>query len=121
MRIPLLALLSLCLVVSSELFAKSYDLTVTPCDVGSNCKNCYEVIKMTYTVDTKTKQVTMAGNAIDGKLHKETNDKCKVSDENNWVCESFFVMIQAKNGIINITNRSHSSSTSSKKEICIVK
>lgn len=121
MRFLPITLLAFFLVLPNELFAKSYDLTVTPCDEGTNCKKCYEVVKMTYTVDTKTKQVTLTGNAIDGKPHKEVNEKCKVTDENNWVCESVFATIQAKNGAVSVINKSNSSSASSKKEICIVK
>ena len=86
MRFLSVTLSTFLLVISNGLFAKSYDLTVTPCDLGTNCKKCYEVIKMTYTVETKTKLVTMSGKSIDGKQHKEVNDNFKVTDENNWIC-----------------------------------
>ena len=109
-------LLTICSVLA---YAKSYDLTLSPCDMGTNCKKCYEVVKMSYVVDTNKKQVTVSGMSIEGKDIKDVNDKCKVSDENNWTCDSAFMTTQVKSGILAIANKPKSSLVNNKKEICL--
>ena len=109
-------LLTLCSITAH---AKSYDLTLTPCDGDTNCKKCYEVVKVSYFVDANKKQVTTSGKDIEGKDINEVNDKCKVIDERNWNCDSAFMTTQAKNGVVTITNKPTSSLVNNKKEICL--
>ena len=105
---------------SMSAFAKSYDLTLTPCDTGTNCKKCYEVVKVSYSVDVVKKQVTISGKSIEGKDINEVNDKCKVIDGDNWTCDSVFMTTQAKSGVIAIANKPTSSLVNNKKEVCLV-
>ncbi len=51
------SLLLFTLFLPLKLNAKSYDVIMSPCDMGTNCKKCYEVIKLTYAVDVKSKQI----------------------------------------------------------------
>jgi hypothetical protein len=104
-----------------SLYAKSYDVTISPCDIGSNCKKCYEVINISYIVDTKTKQVFISGKDITGKDIKEPIEKCQIADANNWVCDSAQLVTNAKNGVITITNKPESSLARNKKEVCLIK
>jgi|GEM_PF-1757423 len=103
------------------LHAKSYDVIMSPCDMGTNCKKCYEVIKLTYAVDVKSKQIFVLGKDISGKEIKEPLEKCQISDVSNWVCDSAQLVTNAKNGVITITNKPESSMARSKKEVCLVK
>ena len=105
---------------SMSAFAESYDLTLTPCDTGTNCKKCYEVVKVSYSVNANKKQVTVLGRSIEGKDINEINDKCKVVDESNWTCDSVFMTTQAKSGVVTISNKVDSSLASRKKEFCLV-
>ena len=105
---------------SATAYAKSYNLTLTICDIGTNCKKCYEVVKMSYVVDTNKKQVTVSGVTIEGKDIKEVNDKCKVIDENNWSCDSGPMTTQAKSGVVAIANKPKSSLVNNKKEVCLI-
>ncbi len=110
-------LLMLC---SVAVYAKPYDLTLTVCDVGTNCKMCYEVVKVNYFVDANKKQVIISGKSIEGKDISEVNNKCKVIDVNNWSCDSVFMTTQAKNGQISIANKLNSSLASNRKESCLI-
>ena len=101
--------------------AKSYDLTLSPCDIGTNCTRCYEVVKVTYSIDANKKQVTLLGKSIEGKDFKQTIDKCEVIDGDNWSCDSVFMTTQAKSGAVTITNKPTSSLVNNKKEICLVR
>lgn len=103
------------------LHAKSYDVTLSPCDIGTNCKKCYEVIKLTYSVDINSKQIFASGKDISGKEIREPLEKCQITDANNWVCDSTQLVTNAKNGVIIITNKPESSMARSKKEVCLVK
>ena len=103
------------------LHAKSYDVTLSPCDMGTNCKKCYEVIKLTYSVDVKSKQIFVLGKDISGKDIKEPLEKCQITDASNWVCDSSQLVTYAKNSVIMITNKPESSLARSKKEVCLVK
>ena len=115
-------LLSLLLIfLPITLYAKSYEVTLSPCDMGTNCKKCYEVIKLTYSVDAKSKQIFVLGKDISGKEIKEPLEKCQITDANNWVCDSAQLFTNAKNGVITITNKPESSMARSKKEVCLVK
>jgi len=100
---------------------KSHDLTLTICDMGTSCKNCYEVVKVSYLVDEYKKQVTVSGKSIEGKDFKEVNEKCKVTDVNNWICDSAFMTTQANSGVLTIINKPNSSLASSGKESCLIK
>ena len=100
-------------------YAKPYDLTLTICDIGTNCKKCNEVVKVSYSVDVVKKQVIVTGKSIEGKDINEVNDKCKVIDGNNWTCDSVFITIQAKSGVMAIANKPTSSLVNNKKEVCL--
>ena len=89
--------------------------------MSTNCKKCYEVIKLTYTVDVKSKQIFVSGKDISGKEIKEPLEKCQITDANNWVCDSTQLVTNAMNGVITITNKPETSMTRSKKEVCLVK
>ena len=114
-------LLLLFLFLPLTLHAKSYDVILSPCDMGTNCKKCYEVIKLTYSVDVKSKQIFVSGKDISGKEIKEPLEKCQITDVNNWVCDSTQLVTNAKNGVITITNKPETSMARSKKEVCLVK
>jgi hypothetical protein len=103
------------------LYAKSYEITMSPCDLGTNCKKCYEVVRVTYTINTKSKQVIASGKDIDGKIVKEPIEKCQIADVNNWICDSTYLVTQAKNGVIALTNKPDTNMTRSKKEVCLTK
>ena len=103
------------------LHAKSYEVTLSPCDMGTNCKKCYEVIKLTYTVAVQSKQIFVSGKDISGKEIKEPLEKCQITDASNWVCDSAQLVTNAKNGVITITNKPESSLARSKKEVCLVR
>jgi len=107
--------------ISMTACTKSHDLTLTICDIGTNCKKCYEVVKASYSVDVITKQVTVSGKSIEGKDINEVNNKCKVIDGNNWICDSAFMTTQAKDGVLTITNKPESSLVNNKKEVCLVR
>ena len=106
---------------SITVVAKSYDLTLSPCDKGTNCTRCYEVVKVSYLIDANKKQVTVLGKGIEGNAFKQTIDKCEVIDRDNWSCDSFFMTIQAKSGAATIINKPTSSLVNDKKEICLVR
>jgi hypothetical protein len=103
------------------LYAKSYEVTLSPCDMGTNCKKCYEVIKLTYSVEVKSKQIFVSGKDISGKEIKEPLEKCQITDASNWVCDSAQLVTNAKNGLITINNKPESSMARSKKEVCLIK
>ena len=111
-------MLTLC---SITVVAKSYDLTLSPCDTGTNCTRCYEVVKVSYLIDANKKQVTVLGKSIEGKDFKQTIDKCEVIDRDNWSCDSAFMTTQAKSGVVTIANKPTSSLVNNKKEICLVR
>jgi hypothetical protein len=101
--------------------AKSYDVTISPCDMGTNCKKCYEVVKLTYTIDVKSKQIFASGKNVNGKEIKELLEKCQIIDANNWVCDSAQLVTNVKNGVIAIMNKPESSIARGKKEVCLIK
>ena len=68
------------LLLPLTLHAKSYEVTLSPCDMGTNCKKCYEVIKLIYSVDVKSKQIFVLGKDISGKDIKEPLEKCQITD-----------------------------------------
>jgi hypothetical protein len=106
--------------ISMTACTKSHDLTLTICDIDTNCKKCYEVVKASYSVDIITKQVTVSGKSVEGKDINEVNNKCKVIDGNNWTCDSAFMTTQAKDGVLTIANKPESSLVNNKKEVCLV-
>ena len=99
---------------------KSHDLTLTICGIGTNCNKCYEVVKVSYSVNVITKKVSVEGKGIEGKDINEVNNKCKVIDGNNWACDSAFMITQAKDGALTIANKPDSSLVNNKKEVCLV-
>jgi hypothetical protein len=109
------------LLLPSFSFAKSYIVDMKVCDTNTTCTKCYETIKITYSVNAKLKQVTASGIDLTGKNVSETLDKCQISDEKNWICESAFITTQVSNGVVRITNKRNASFASSKKEVCLIK
>jgi hypothetical protein len=105
---------------SVSAYAKTYDLTLRPCDAGTNCKKCYEVVKVSYSVDVVKKQVTVSGKSIESNDIQEVIDKCNVIDGNNWICDSVFMTTQAKSGVVAIANKPNSSLASRSKEVCLI-
>ena len=89
--------------------------------MGTNCKKCYEVVKLTYTIDVKSKQIFVSGKDVSGKEIREPLEKCQITDASNWDCDSSQLVTNAKNGVITITNKPESSMARNKKEICLVK
>lgn len=104
-----------------SVYAKSYDVTLSPCDIGSNCKKCYEVVKLAYIVDMTTKQIFVSGKDTMGKDIKEPMGKCQITDLNNWTCDSAQLVTSAKNGVISIINKPESSMARNKMEVCLIK
>ena len=102
-------------------FAKSYVVDMKVCDTNTTCTKCYETIKITYSVNPKLKQVIASGIDVSGKDVSETLDKCQISDERNWSCESAFITTQVSNGVVKVVNKSNTSFASSKKEVCLIK
>ncbi len=109
------------LLLPSFSFAKSYVVDMKVCDTNTNCNKCHETIKITYSVNYKLRQVIASGIDASGKDVIETLDKCQISDEQNWTCESTFITTRANNGIVKITNKSNTSFASSNKEVCLIK
>ena len=109
------------LLLPSLSFAKSYVVDMKVCDTNSSCNKCYETIKITYSVNPKLKQVIASGVDVSGKDVSETLDKCQISDEKNWVCESAFITTQVSNGVVKVVNKSNTSFASSKKEVCLLR
>ena len=114
-------ILLLFLLAPITLYAKSYELILSPCDIGSNCKKCYEVVRLAYTVDMKTNKIFASGRDTSGKEIKELLEKCQITDSSNWACDSAQLVTNAKNGLITITNKPDSSMARNKKEVCLVK
>jgi hypothetical protein len=109
------------LVLPSFSFAKSYVVDMKVCDTKTNCTRCYETIKITYSVNPQLKQVIASGIDLTGKNVSETLDKCQISDEKNWICESAFITTQVSNGVVKVANKNNTSFASSKKEVCLIK
>jgi hypothetical protein len=102
-------------------YAKSYVVDMKVCDTNTKCTKCYETIKITYSVNYKLRQVIASGIDVSGKDVRETLDKCQISDEKNWSCESAFITTQVSNGVVKVVNKSNTSFASSKKEVCLIK
>jgi len=109
------------LLLPSFSFAKSYVVDMKVCDTNTTCTKCYETIKITYSVNAKLKQVTASGIDVSGKDLSETLDKCQITDEKNWICESAFITTQVSNGVVKVANKNNTSFASSKKEVCLIK
>lgn len=102
-------------------FANPYVVDMKVCDTNTKCTKCYETVQVTYVINEKYKNVTLSGKDLTGKDINETIDKCKISDDKNWSCESAFITTQVSNGAVKILNKSNSSLASSKKEVCLNK
>lgn len=109
------------LFIPSLSFAKSYVVDMKVCDSNTSCTKCYETIKIKYSVNPKLKQVIASGKDVNGKDLSEPLEKCQISDEKNWICESAFITTQVINGVVKVTNKSNSSFASNKKEVCLIK
>jgi hypothetical protein len=114
-------LLFIFFLVPLTLHARSYDLTLSPCDIRSNCQKCYEVVKLTFTVNMNSRQLFVSGKDIGGKDIKIPIDKCQITDVNNWVCDSSQLNTSASNGEVSIINKADSSLGRANKEVCLKK
>ena len=102
-------------------FAKEYKVMITPCDKSSNCTKCYEQVVLTYSVDEKSKTVTLSGFDEKGSFIKDIIKECTVSSAINWSCDGAFVKVDVKNGELGIFNNPKSSLASAGKEVCRLK
>jgi hypothetical protein len=109
------------LLLPSISFAKSYVVDMKVCDTNTSCSKCYETIKITYSVNSKLKQVIASGIDVSGKDISETLDKCQIADEKNWICESAFITTQVSSGVVKVLNKGNTSFASNKKEVCLIK
>lgn len=100
--------------------AKSYITTMTPCDMGINCKKCYEVVKINYSVNVNKKQIVATGIDNTGKQVSDVVSDCTITNMDNWSCNTTAFIIQSKNSIITLQNKSDSSLSRNNKEICLL-
>jgi len=114
-------LIFLILLMPALAFSKEYKVKITPCDKSSNCTKCYEQVDLMYTVDEKSKTVTLSGFDEKGSLIKDNIKECTVSNVNNWSCNGVIVMIEVKNGVLEMLNKPKSSLASAGKEFCRLK
>jgi hypothetical protein len=109
------------LLLPSFSLAKSYVIDMKVCDTNTTCTKCYETIKITYSVNPELKQVTASGMDVNGKNVSEILDKCQISNEKNWICESTFITTQVSNGAVKVINKGNTSFSSNNKEVCLIK
>ena len=100
--------------------AKTYEVTVEACEVGSSCSRCVERNKITFDVDASAKTVVANGVAVDGLAVREVMKDCNVEDENSWSCRSSSVHFEAKNGVISLSNKSGETRTG-QHEVCQIR
>jgi hypothetical protein len=101
--------------------AKSFDIKMASCDVGSNCNRCSEVIVVKYDVDSKKKAVKISGTSIQGEQISEVLTSCDVQDGSNWACRHSAVLVSVKNSLVSIETNQNSSIYASGKQFCLVK
>ena len=104
-----------------SLSAKTFDLDMAFCTVGSNCSNCVEKVSYIYDVNETSKLVTVIGKTPDNNLTKEQLQRCNITNENNWSCETYSIAIQAIKGEIALVRNTNPSLKSKKQEICLMK
>ena len=104
-----------------SLSAKPFVVHLTFCTVGSNCSKCFEQVSNIYDVNNARKLVTILGKTPDGNLVKEQLQRCNITNENNWSCETNSIAIQAIKGEIALVRNSNPSLKSKKQEICLMK
>ena len=104
-----------------SLSAKPFVVHLTFCTVGSNCSKCFEQVSNIYDVNNARKLVTILGKTPDGNLVKEQLQRCNITNENNWSCETNSIAIQAIKGEISLVRNSNLSLKSKKQEICLMK
>jgi hypothetical protein len=86
--------------------AKTYEVTVEACEVGSSCSRCVERNKITFDVDASAKTVVANGVTVDGLAVREVMKDCSVQEENNWSCRSAFdTLFDVKNGVLNLSSK----------------
>ena len=102
---------------ATVVLAKTYEITIEACEVGSSCSRCVERNKLTFDVDGITKTVVANGVAVDGLAVREVMKGCNVQDENNWSCKSAFVNFEAKNGVVSLSNK-HRQTREGQHEVC---
>jgi hypothetical protein len=115
-------IIKLILIISaSSLSAKTFDVHLIFCTVGSNCSQCFEQVSNIYDVNNTRKLVTVVGKTSDGNLTKEHLQRCNITNENNWSCETYSIALQAINGEISLVRNTNPSLKSKKQEICLMK
>ena len=115
-------IIKLLLILSvSSLDAKTFDIDLSFCTVGSNCSDCVEKISYLYDVNETIKLVTVIGKTPDNKLIKEQLQRCNIVNENNWSCDTYSMALQAINGEITLIRNTNRSLKSKKQEICLMK
>jgi hypothetical protein len=104
-----------------SLSAKTFDVHLTFCTVGSNCSKCFEQVSNIYDVNNTRKLITVLGKTPDGNLVKEQLQRCNITNENNWSCETNLIALQAIKGQISLVRNTNPSLKSKKQEICLMK
>ena len=94
---------------------------MSPCEIGSNCKKCYEVVHVAYSIDTHKKQIVASSTDITGKQIADVVNNCSITNIDNWSCNTAMFVIQASNAIITLQNKSNSSLARSNKELCLLR
>ena len=114
-------LIFLILLLPTLAFTKEYKVKISPCEKSSNCTKCYEQVDLSYSVNEKSKTVTLSGLDEKGSLIKETLKECTVNNANNWSCNGAFVRVDVKGGVLSILNNPKSSLASAGNEVCRLK
>lgn len=120
-KIMLKFILSIFLFAPLSIYAKSFITNMSPCDIGTSCKKCYEVVQVTYSVEVNKKQIVATGIDNTGKQVSDVVNNCTITNMDNWSCNTTAFVIQANNAIITLQNKSNSSLARSNKEICLIK
>ena len=115
-------IIKLILIISaSSLSAKTFDVHLTFCTVGSNCSKCFEQVSNIYDVNETRKLVTVIGKTPDNNLTKDQLQRCNITNENNWSCETNSIAIQAIKGEISLVRNTNPNLKSKQQEICLMK
>jgi hypothetical protein len=83
--------------------AKIYDLSLSLCEVKTSCSVCIEDIRVSLTVNSENKTVTISGKTTSGEQLKEVLTKCSVQSSDNWQCEELRGVIKVASGKLTYT------------------
>ena len=103
-----------------SLSAKTFDVHLTFCTVRSNCSQCFEQVSNIYDVNETRKLVTVIGKTPDNILTKDQLQRCNITNENNWSCETYSIALQAIKGEITLVRNTNPSLKSKNQEICLM-